>query len=462
MASLSALSTLPAPITHASRVIASLDECLMLGFGRLGAPQLKSLEALASTFVGTPLGAPVQQASSAIRRSELTEKPFVALAAARAALQGAQHDALAAQLASACGFAPLTEPSLEGVAQETPSHHQVWLESTRQWLTELAIAGFLQLGPEALMPFHATLEKIQEEPALARQGALITGFWNELVAAVPIPQGTHAPSYRWGDLWARTMLLSVRAPDRAVVTEASGEFRPLGAELFEHAHVATLVVYGVLRDGTSSRWARATVSSYKVDVVQGPEIGALLSAKASTLLEALAGSLSIKLNKMPLSSTGDLLWDDKRASSAAAFAPLDEAQQAFGDKASSPAAVSAPLAAERHPVLLARPVFLDAASVAQKGDNLVVEQAGASISVASARLGTVSVDRDRLSAAKQVFGLLRFDSGSWSIQPLVLAAGKGAHVSGAEWAKRALATKGQGPTLTILRERAGRLLRAKS
>jgi hypothetical protein len=258
------------------------------------------------------------------------------------------------------------------------------------------------------------------------------------------------------------MLLSVREPAKAAVSEVSGDFRPLGAELFEHAHVATLVVYGVLQDASGSRWARATVSSYKVDVVQGPEIGALLSAKASSLLEALAGSLTLKIKKMSISSTGDLLWDDHHADTGSSFAPIDEVQQSFGDKATRAASVASALAVDRHPVLLARPVFLDGVTVIQKGDALTIEQSGGSIPVATSRLGSVSVDRDRLNGAKQIFGILRFDSGAWSLQPLMLSSGKGAQVSGAEWAKRALATKGAGPTLTILRERAGRLLRAKS
>ncbi|MHC5539978.1 hypothetical protein ACYOEI_17295, partial [Singulisphaera rosea] len=69
-------------------------------------------------------------------------------------------------------------------------------------------------------------------------------------------------------------------------------------------------------------------------------------------------------------------------------------------------------------------------------------------------------------SSEAMIGLLRFDSGRWSVQPLgVRTKGKSGgdvFVGPPETAKGTSKKKKDGDTLAILRERAGRLLRKKS
>src|SRR5262249_17358614 len=114
-------------VTHAAGLISGLDSAFAVGFGRLGAEQVRALEAVSRTFSGTPLAKPIEAAIAAVRRSEFVEKHFVAIAAARAALQGAQHDALVEHAAKALGRATDGAPPKPSEhSQDQPSHHTVW------------------------------------------------------------------------------------------------------------------------------------------------------------------------------------------------------------------------------------------------------------------------------------------------------------------------------------------------
>src|SRR5205823_2905039 len=144
-------------------------------------------------------------------RNEFVEQHFVALAAARTAIQGAQHDALRQQAAAALGRT-ITNDTLEAPAVavgELPGPIKVWQESTRHWLMELALAGFKQLEYQTLAPFSATLEQLQGEPSMSRLAALLTGFLHELLDSMPVAALPSVPAYRWVDLWARAMINSL-------------------------------------------------------------------------------------------------------------------------------------------------------------------------------------------------------------------------------------------------------------
>src|SRR5205085_10559496 len=161
------LQTVPEDVRHATEVIAGLDRCFLVGFGRLGPEQAEALQALRRICTGTPLERPVGTAVEALGRNEFVEAHFVALAAARAAIQGAQYDALRAQAARALGRPAeggAADGPPAGEAGEVPGPVRVWQESTRHWLMELALAGFKQLEDQTLAPFAATLEQIQGEP----------------------------------------------------------------------------------------------------------------------------------------------------------------------------------------------------------------------------------------------------------------------------------------------------------
>src|SRR5262245_41420879 len=101
--SLADLAAPPAAVADAAALIDRLDQAFSGGFARLAEEHLLALEAIQHAFAGTPLSSAVQSAVEGISRSEFLDKHFLVLAAARAALQGAQHDALVAQAAAALG-----------------------------------------------------------------------------------------------------------------------------------------------------------------------------------------------------------------------------------------------------------------------------------------------------------------------------------------------------------------------
>src|SRR6266536_1930597 len=184
-ARLSRLKELPSGVEQGTAVIAGFDECLLLGFARLGPAQHEALAGLEDTFAGTPLQTPLADALAAVKRSEFLAKHFAALAAGRAAIHGAQYDALFQQAGEAIGRK--IPPTASGVPKpiSPEGQHTALLSSTQQWLMELALAGFKHLSMETLSPFMATLEQMQAEPRLARVASLLTGFLTELLAATP-------------------------------------------------------------------------------------------------------------------------------------------------------------------------------------------------------------------------------------------------------------------------------------
>src|SRR5437868_4592941 len=94
---LARLAAPPPGYAEAAGLIAGLDRCLLVGFSRLGPDQTAALQGLARAFAGTPQGDPLAGAVERPGRAEFTEGQFAVLAAARAALQGAQYDALRRQ-----------------------------------------------------------------------------------------------------------------------------------------------------------------------------------------------------------------------------------------------------------------------------------------------------------------------------------------------------------------------------
>ncbi|HZF52169.1 MAG TPA: hypothetical protein VE093_26125 [Polyangiaceae bacterium] len=470
---LSALRKVPEGVTHAAGLITGLDGAFAVGFGRLGAEQIRALEAVGRTFSGTPLAKPLDAAIASIRKSELVEKHFVALAAARAALQGAQHDALAALVAEAFGREKNGHvPAEEAKTQETPSHHTVWLESARQWLMELAIAGFLQLSPEALLPFSATLEKIQGEPQLIRQSALLTGFFNELVASLPIAAMPEVPIFRWADLWSRAMVIAARSPAPAAEESVSGEFQPLGVDLRLHANFVSASVYGLLtpKGGAGAQVVRTTLSAFKVDVLTGNEVWGLFRGSGKELLTAIKNKSSVKVQGMSLRSTGDLVWDDKKAEAGAKFDGMAVAAKWLAPGApGGPLKMPVPAGTDRHPALLSEPVYLEGYSFQKKGDSGGPELrfGSAGLPVAVERMGDMhDLSLDDVDRSQKMIGILRYDRGRFAVQPLAVLTGgkKVEHLavgsSGASIAAGGDAG-GRDSTLGILRERASKLLRAQ-
>ncbi|AKT43091.1 hypothetical protein [Chondromyces crocatus] len=456
------LATPPAAVLDTEALLDSLDQSFSGGFARLHGEHLDALASLGRAFTGTPLAGALTEALEGIGRSEFVDRHFLVLAAARAALQGAQHDALAAQAGSALGR-PVARPEEipAGTAQAPAPKIEVWLESVRHWLMELALAGFTNLEVSAILPFQATLEQLESEPHLARHAALLGGFLNELLTVFPARGTPNIPLARWADLWSRAMILAARPPEPARTRPATGELRVFAADLRQHENFATLVAFGSLREAKQPpRLVRATVSAFKVDVIQGEELAPLFADAAELLLDGLASSKAIAISDMRLTATGDLLWNFKAAKLGKAFDPLAEASDVLKD---APAARPSLDPADRHPALLEELVYLTGHQVTIKDNALTLTLDGAALPLDSDRLPeTDDLSLDDVKGSGAVVGLLRFDGGRWSLQPLLAGGGKkklrfiGASLGGGRGKKSKLGA------LATLKERSSKLLRKKS
>jgi hypothetical protein len=453
----------PATLASSAEVIANLDGCFAIGFGRLGNEQMDHVQALARICSRTPLQKPTAEAAAALARNEFVEKHFAAIAVARAALQGAQYDLLRKHLAAALGR-PVPDETDGGPVQPTTAEGPlaVWQESTRHWLMELALAGFKNLEHQTLAPFIATLEQLQDEPRASRLAALLTGFLNELLEALPITDQSSVPLYRWVDLWTRAMIGALRAPTTLSGRKVSGQFSPLGVDLRHHGYFVSADVYGLLEEGDQSRVARVTLSSYKVDVLGGGELWKCFDASFAPLLQAVAERKRLKVTDMTLLPTLDLLWDGK-ASGGAAVQPLALAAERLAPGAADVPVQPGVAAADRHPLQIAELVYLDGY---QSADGTELDLgAGGKLSVAVKRISKASeLQPDAVKGSTGMLGLLRFDGGRWEVQPLAVArTGKGAgEVYTGSGILSASAGRRKGDTLEVLRERAGKLLRAKA
>lgn len=437
------------------RLIADLDQCFRVGFANLEPSHQSTLHALERVAVDTPFHGPTTEAIAAFQRYEFADPHFVVLAGLRLALQGALFEQLQHQAHQSLGRSPFPIP----LQPAAPATHPL-LDSARQWLMELALTGFQRVESKTLMPFSNTLDKLQEDPALLRPAALLTGFFNELIVPRSPQQREQLPLRRWGDLWSHAML--ARSLPEWEALPVSGTLEPLGITVHQHAHLVTVVGYGVLTTD-HPQFVRFTLSSYKVDAIQGEELW-LLFPQAAVLWEAIAQGKTLHLSHVPLLPTGDLMLFPAGAS--------DEHQVTLGEpyplwqRAAQYFAVGmggmkqpgySPR--DRHPVQLAEPVFLTGYKVETEPEMNLTWPDGARLRVAVERLGMLSaLTPEAIAKSSELFGLLRFDAGNWAIQPLVLKVGKKAIATG-QTAGKLLSNPPKASTVHILQERASRLLR---
>ncbi|MCB9676229.1 MAG: hypothetical protein H6737_13995 [Alphaproteobacteria bacterium] len=429
---------LPAGVAEAAGLTAGLDAVLGAGFARLTPDQSARLGDLAAAFTGTPLGPTVSEAVAALGRGELLAHHLAALAAARASLEGARADAVLAVLAARQGLT-LEEPEVSAAPTPGPEV-AVRMESARQWLVELALAGLCQLDNATIVPVMATLEGIQAHGAMGGLAAVLTGFANELLDHAPTSAIADPPLRRWADLWSRCLLGTYALPEVPTSRAVSGTLTVLGADIRHHDHVVSLVVHGLLEEGGAKRLVRTTLTAWKVDAVAGEEIWNLVRPIAPELVEALATPKALAVSGMTLWSTGDLVWDGS-VSVGAAVDPF--AVDLSG------ALLVAPAPRDRHPLQVAVPVVYSGIAVTDRVlDGLAVDLT---------RVSHYSdYDPPEIDSSDAMVALLRYDEG-FSLQPL--AGRKGKKVFGpAEGI--AAAAKVKAPALDVLRERASKLLRA--
>ncbi|MFY1635060.1 hypothetical protein ACN27F_17595 [Solwaraspora sp. WMMB335] len=469
------LSATPAGTTDALDVLDGFDRALVGGLGRLDQERASALADLAGAVAGTPLGAAVGEAVDKIVAGSVGEEQLLLLAGARTAIAGAVHDALVDQLDTALGRTrsewPALPPAADGPAVGGPTGDGPAVDgrllAARSWLAELAITGWRNVDHDLVSASQQALQALLTEPTLRRAAVLLDGLATELHACSPVAMLDRLPRRRWADLWARGMLLTRRDDVTPDTERISGRLLLLGADVHEHATAVQVQVHGLLEAAGEAvpRLVRASVSAAKVDTIVGPVVWQLLSGH-QTLLAALAGRLSLELTEMPLRPSGDLLWRDAQAR-------VGEPADPFATARVQLAGVLAPAAPplDRHPVTIAEPVLVEGYPTAA-GDGvggLVFDVDGSPLPVATDRLpgcGPLTVELAARSSA--CVGLLRWDAGRWSLQPLGVQATvkrKTVDVHTGDWAqgptdpKVAKALTRSGDPIGVLRERAGRLLR---
>ncbi|MEU6407782.1 hypothetical protein [Microbispora sp. NPDC046933] len=486
---------------EALALLDGFDDALVHGLARLADERAEAVTAPAAAFAATPLGDRLAEAADAVVSGSIAQEHLTALAGGRVALYGAVHDALLGSLDAALGreradWPPTPGGSLPsgsvpsgsvpggavpgvvvpggaGTAGEAggsgaqPAAQPAGnvLGGVRSWLRELAITGWRGVDHDLVSAADQVIEALLAVPALRRLAVLIDGFAAELRASCPIGSTERLPVRRWADLWTRAVLLSqdgVLTGEPRPAATVSGRLLVLGVDVHEHGTAVQFQVHAVLEpsDGGRSRLVRTSVTAAKVDTIVGPALWKL-PQRHKVLLAALADRRSIEIADVPLLDSGDLVWHDDRAFVSKPADPLATARLCLPG-ALAPAVP--PL--DRAPVRIAEPVLVEGYKVTADGS---FDLGGAVLAVDAERLPDCGPLTPKLLAASSAcVGLVQWDGGRWTLQPLAVQAKvkrEAVVVATADWAlgptdpKAAKAEAKTGDAVTVLRERAGRLLR---
>jgi hypothetical protein len=451
-----------AGLDEALAAIDAFDQALVAGLLRPHPAQGAGLTQLARAVAGTPLASSVAEAAEKVAAGVASEDQFVALAAARTALLGSVHDALMAQIAEAIG-----RPRGEA-ADPVPGEQQAanLLAAGRSWLSDLARSGWQGLDNDVVSGAVHVVSAMLQDPALRRLATLLDGFAAELAASCPGSALERIPARRWADLWSRAMLLTLPGAVGPPATRtATGRLLPLGIDLQEHATAVQAQVHAVFEpaDGSGPRVVRASISAPKPDTVIEAGVWQLLRPHMS-LLAAVSEGRSADVADMPVSAEGDLIWSNDRARPGKPADPFATARVALPTATDAP---TAPL--DRHPARIAVPVFLEGYAVRKDDDALAFVVAGAPLVVDTDRVPPAGpLTPEDVAASSACIGLLRWDAGSFRVQPLAVEAAvrkKAVAVHAGGWAggtsdkEGVKAEKAANDAIMVLRERAGRLLR---
>ncbi|CCK26171.1 hypothetical protein BN159_1792 [Streptomyces davaonensis JCM 4913] len=452
-------------LDEALAAVDGFDEALVAGLLRPAPAHAAGLAALADAVAGSPLAARLAEAAERTAAGAAGEDDFVALAAARTALLGSVHDALVARAEEAVGR-NRAEEAPGAVAGVEPAVNL--LAAARSWLCDLARAGWQGIDHELVGGAAPVVSAMLPELSLRRLATLLDGFAAELAASCPGATLERVPVRRWADLWSRAMLLTVPgASGSADVTEVTGRLLPLGVDVQEHATAVQAQVHAVFEpaDGGPARLVRAGVSAPKPDTVVGAGLWQLLRPHMS-LLTAVGEGRAMEVDAMPLTGEGDLMWDDGRARSGE---PADIFTTARVALPAAVACATAPL--DRHPARIAVPVLLEgyAVDTAEDDGTVAFQVAGERLAVDTGRVPAAGpLTPDAVAGSGACFGLLRWNAGEFLIQPLAVertvrkkpvAVHAGAWAGGTTDKAGVRAEKAATDAVTVLRERAGRLLR---
>jgi hypothetical protein len=449
--------------------VAEFDRALVGGLLRPQPAQAAGLARLAAAVSGSPLAAKVAEAAEKAAAGVAGEDHFLVLAAARTALLGAGHDALLARADEATGRRREPESAGSGEAPQAASAAQAanLSAAARSWLADLARAGWQGIDHELISGTAPVVSAMLPDPALHRLATLLDGFAAELAACCPGAAQERFPERRWADLWSRALLLTQPgALGAAVVGTVTGRLLPLGVDLHEHATAGQAQVHAVLEpaDGGPARLVRAGASVPKPDTVVGAGVWQLLRPHLS-LLTALSEGRCVELAGMPVTAEGDLLWNEEQARLGEPADPFATARVALP---TATASSTAPL--DRHPALLAEPVFLEGYTVVQDAQGTAFVVAGQRLAVDADRAPAAGpLTPEAVAASSACIGLLRWDAGAFRVQPLAVetlvkkrtvGVHAGAWAGGTADKQGVKAEKAATEAVAVLRERAGRLLRA--
>ncbi|MFD5844595.1 hypothetical protein [Streptomyces chartreusis] len=451
-------------LDEALAAVDGFDEVLVAGLLRPQPAQAHGLAALAEAVAGSPLAARVAEAAEKTAAGAAGEDHFVALAAARTALLGSVHDALVLRIEEAVGR-PRDERSAAAAGDAECAVNL--LTAARSWLCDVARAGWQGIDHELVGGAAPVVSAMLPDAALRRLATLLDGFAAELAASCPGATLERIPVRRWADLWSRAMLLTVpgAAASAPGGTEATGRLLPLGVDVQEHATAVQAQVHAVFEpaDGGTARLVRASVSAPKPDTVVGAGLWQLLRPHMS-LLAAVSEGRAMELDAMPLTGEGDLIWDDARARTGEPAEVFATARVALPTAAAFP---TAPL--DRHPARIAVPVLLEGYAVEEGEDGVLFQVAGQRLAVDTDRVPAAGpLTPDVVASSAACVGLLRWDAGEFLVQPLAVertVRKKSVGVHAGAWAGGTTdkagvrAEKAATDAVTVLRERAGRLLR---
>jgi hypothetical protein len=459
-------------LDEALAAVDSFDQALVAGLLRPQPAQAAGLSQLAQAVAGTPLASRVAEAAEKAAAGVAGEDHFVSLAAARTALLGSVHDALMTQIAEATGR-PRGQQAVPPPGGQQAAN---LLAAARSWLSDLARSGWQSLDSDVVSGAAPVVSAMLPDPALRRLATLLDGFAAELGASWPGLAPERVPARRWADLWSRATLLTLAGAAGPPVTgTATGRLLPLGVDLQEHPTAVQAQVHAVFEpaDDTGSlrmgpRLVRASVSVPKPDTVTGVGVWQLLRPHLS-LLAAVGEGRSMDLTDMPVTADGDLIWSDDHARPGEPADPFATARVAL-PAATDPA--TAPL--DRHPASIAVPVFLEGYATRKNHDTLEFVIAGQPLGVDIDRIPLAGpLTSGIVAASGACIGLLRWDAGAFSVQPLAVEARglpargrkKAVAVHAGGWAGGTTdsagvkAEKAATDAMSVLRERAGRLLR---
>ncbi|RJL32901.1 hypothetical protein [Bailinhaonella thermotolerans] len=447
----------PGGVEAALELVAGFDDALGHGFARVGEEQAAALRAFGGALAATPLGSRAGEAAEKVAAGSVSGDHLTALAAGRAALTGAVHDALLAGLDAALG-----RDRAEWTAATGTGEAENLLGGALAWLHELAITGWRGVGQDLVSASDQVIEALLADPGKRRLAVLLDGLAAELRAVCPLAPAVEPPARRWADLWTRAVLLSRGIPEAGPAEEVTGRLLVLGADVHEHGTAVQVRVHGVLErgEGTPDLLVRTSVAAAKVDTIIGPAVWKLL-AGFPVLLTALAERRALEVTGMPLLPGGDLVWHEDRARTGEEADPFTVARVRL---ATAAAPAVPPL--DRHPVAIAEPILLEGYTARAGDGGTVFELGDLTLDVMSgAPCGPITADLAGRSTA--CVGLVLWDAGRWRLRPLaVQATVKRATVTACtgDWAlgptdPKVAKAEAKSDAVAVLRERAGRLLR---